>query len=143
MNFAFIGQFADTVRDTVFTTEYSVRTAMEAVYTLLEVDRGVPEVFASCYDVRALLDATAKMLDGRKLSDVKLPLPASIAEKGSAPKGIGYSHRGSASTLQADIARAAPGPLTVSFTTKYDQKAPSGAFLSDYGPPQNRRAATF
>ena len=32
VNFAFIGQFADTVRDTVFTTEYSVRTAMEAVY---------------------------------------------------------------------------------------------------------------
>ena len=27
-NFAFIGQFADTVRDTVFTTEYSVRTGM-------------------------------------------------------------------------------------------------------------------
>ena len=51
VNFAFIGQFADTVRDTVFTTEYSVRTAMEAVYTLLDVDRGVPEVYASCYDI--------------------------------------------------------------------------------------------
>ncbi len=33
-------------RDTVNTTEYSVRTAMEAVYTLLDVDRGVPEVLA-------------------------------------------------------------------------------------------------
>ena len=32
INFAFLGQFADTPRDTVFTTEYSVRTAMEAVY---------------------------------------------------------------------------------------------------------------
>ena len=50
-----LGQFADTARDTVFTTEYSVRTAMEAVYTLLNVDRGVPEVFGSCYDVRVLL----------------------------------------------------------------------------------------
>ena len=40
VNFAFLGQFADTPRDTVFTTEYSVRTAMEAVYTLLNVDRG-------------------------------------------------------------------------------------------------------
>ena len=38
-------------RDTVFTTEYSVRTAMEAVYTLLNVDRGVPEVFDSIYDI--------------------------------------------------------------------------------------------
>ena len=39
-NLAFIGNFADTERDTVFTTEYSVRTAMEAVYQLLEVERG-------------------------------------------------------------------------------------------------------
>lgn len=81
VNFAFIGQFADTVRDTVFTTEYSVRTAMEAVYTLLDVDRGVPEVFGSCYDVRVLLDSTAKMMDGRKLTDVKLPLIAGLVEK--------------------------------------------------------------
>ena len=73
VNFAFIGQFADTVRDTVFTTEYSVRTGMEAVYTLLDVDRGVPEVFNSVYDVRVLMDSTYKMLDGRKLEDIKVP----------------------------------------------------------------------
>jgi oleate hydratase len=74
VNFAFIGQFADTPRDTVFTTEYSVRTAMEAAYTLLNVDRGVPEVFASCYDVRVLLDSTSKMMDGKKLGDMRVPL---------------------------------------------------------------------
>ncbi len=74
VNAAFIGNFAETPRDTVFTTEYSVRTAMEAVYTLLDVDRGVPEVFASAYDIRTLLDSTAKMMDGAKLTD--LPLPA-------------------------------------------------------------------
>lgn len=71
-NFAFLGQFAETERDTIFTTEYSVRTAMEAVYRLLGVERGVPEVFASTYDVRFLLNATARLRDGRKLS---LPLP--------------------------------------------------------------------
>ena len=49
-----MGQFADTPRDTVFTTEYSVRTAMEAVYGLLGVDRGVPEVWGSVYDIREL-----------------------------------------------------------------------------------------
>ncbi len=81
VNFAFIGQFADTVRDTVFTTEYSVRTAMEAVYTLLDVDRGVPEVFGSCYDIRVLLDSTSKMMDGKKLSDIKLPFGAGLLEK--------------------------------------------------------------
>ncbi|MGI6068965.1 MAG: oleate hydratase [Blautia sp.] len=80
-NFAFIGQFADTVRDTVFTTEYSVRTAMEAVYTLLDIDRGVPEVFNSCYDIRVLLDSTSKMMDGKKLEDVKLPFMAELVGK--------------------------------------------------------------
>ena len=40
VNFAFLGQFAETARDTIFTTEYSMRTGMEAVYTLLDVDRG-------------------------------------------------------------------------------------------------------
>lgn len=75
-NFAFLGQFADTPRDTVFTTEYSVRTAMEAVYTLLDIDRGVPEVFASCYDVRTLLDSTVKMMDGKKVTELNLPFMA-------------------------------------------------------------------
>ncbi len=73
-NFAFLGQFAETPRDVVFTTEYSVRTAMEAVYTLLNVDRGVPEVFNSCYDVRVLLDSTVKMMDGKKITDLQNPL---------------------------------------------------------------------
>lgn len=86
VNFAFIGQFADTVRDTVFTTEYSVRTGMEAVYTLLNVDRGVPEVFGSCYDVRVLLDSTSKMMDGKKLTDIKLPLLAGLVEKATLKK---------------------------------------------------------
>ena len=36
----------------------NVRTAMEAVYALLKVDRGVPEVFNSVYDIRVLMDST-------------------------------------------------------------------------------------
>lgn len=81
VNFAFIGQFAETIRDTIFTTEYSVRTGMEAVYTLLDIDRGVPEVWGSCYDIRALLDATSKMMDGKKITDIKLPMKYRMAEK--------------------------------------------------------------
>ena len=81
VNFAFLGQFAETARDTIFTTEYSVRTAMEAVYTLLDVDRGVPEVFNSCYDVRVLLDSTVKMMDGKKPAEMKLPFPMGIVKK--------------------------------------------------------------
>lgn len=72
VNFAFIGQFAETERDTIFTTEYSMRTGMEAVYTLLNVDRGVPEVWGSTYDIRDLLDATIKMRDGKPLTEMNL-----------------------------------------------------------------------
>ncbi len=72
VNFAFIGQFAETARDTIFTTEYSMRTGMEAVYTLLDVDRGVPEVWGSVYDIRCLLDATVKLRDGKKITDQEL-----------------------------------------------------------------------
>lgn len=81
VNFAFLGQFADTERDTVFTTEYSVRTAMEAVYTLLDVERGVPEVFNSCYDMRVLIQSTVQMLDGRPLTALKLPFPLNLVMK--------------------------------------------------------------
>ena len=72
VNFAFLGQFAELPRDTIFTTEYSMRTGMEAVYTLLNVDRGVPEVWGSVYDIRALLDATVKLRDGKKATDMDI-----------------------------------------------------------------------
>ncbi len=74
VNFAFLGQFAELPRDTIFTTEYSMRTGMEAVYTLLNVDRGVPEVWGSVFDIRALLDATVKLRDGKKATDMKMNL---------------------------------------------------------------------
>ena len=72
VNFAFLGQFAEIARDTIFTTEYSMRTGMEAVYTLLDVDRGVPEVWGSAYDVRDLLDATVKLRDGKPITEMDL-----------------------------------------------------------------------
>lgn len=82
VNIAFIGNFAESpTRDTVFTTEYSVRTAMEAVYTLLNVDRGVPEVFDSIYDIRQLLRAMYYMSDKKKLVDQEMPLLEKLALK--------------------------------------------------------------
>lgn len=70
VNFAFLGQFAETLddpgRDTVFTIEYSGRTAMEAVYALTGVEKGIPEVYASRYDIRYLLNAGKCLLDGEK-----------------------------------------------------------------------------
>ncbi len=81
VNFAFLGQFAETKRDTIFTTEYSMRTGMEAVYTLLNVDRGVPEVWASTYDVRDLLNATVQLRDGQGITDMKLNVKQKLALK--------------------------------------------------------------
>ena len=74
VNFAFLGQFAETPRDTIFTIEYSMRTGMESVYTLLDVDRGVPEVWGSKYDVRELLRACYYAIDKKPITDVKLSL---------------------------------------------------------------------
>ena len=81
VNFAFLGQFAETPRDTIFTTEYSIRTGMEAVYTLLNVDRAVPEVWGSQYDVRELLKAGYYGLDKKSLDEVPLSLKEKAALK--------------------------------------------------------------
>ncbi|MEB0276810.1 oleate hydratase, partial [Cryobacterium sp. 5B3] len=78
VNFAFLGQFAETPsRDTIFTIEYSVRTAMEAAYQLLGIDRGVPEVFNSTYDVRTLLAAASLLRDGK---EIEVPGPAVVRD---------------------------------------------------------------
>src|SRR5699024_12224531 len=86
VNFAFLGQFAETERDTIFTTEYSIRTGMEAVYTLLDIDRGVPEVCGSTYDVRDLLDATVQLMDGKKLTELDLGLKEKLILKEAVKK---------------------------------------------------------
>ena len=81
VTFAFLGQFAETPRDTIFTTENSMRTGMVAEYSLLSIDRGVPEVWGSTYDVRCLIDAAVKLRDGRKLTDMELPFVKKLALK--------------------------------------------------------------
>ena len=77
VNFAFLGQFTETPRDTIFTIEYSMRTGMESVYTLLDIDRGVPEVWGSKYDVRELLRACYYAIDKKTVTDI----PLTIKEK--------------------------------------------------------------
>ena len=79
VNFAFLGQFAETARDTIFTTEYSMRTGMEAVYTLLDIDRGVPEVWGSTYDIRDLLNAAVQIRDGKPITDISMGMKEKMA----------------------------------------------------------------
>ena len=79
VNFGFLGQFAESSpRDVIFTIEYSVRTAMEAVYTLLDIERGVPEPWGSQYDLRALLNSGAVMKDGEKAKKLAPPVEAFV-----------------------------------------------------------------
>lgn len=80
VNAAFLGQFAETPRDTIFTTEYSVRTAMEAVYGLCGVDRAVPEVWGSTYDIRELVESSVRLMDGKSPLDMELPKPLNMVK---------------------------------------------------------------
>jgi Myosin-crossreactive antigen len=54
---------------------------MEAVYTLLNVDRAVPEVFGSAFDVRTLLRAIYYLDGKQKIEDIKLPFKERMIEK--------------------------------------------------------------
>ncbi len=60
-NLAFLGQFCEIANDCVFTVEYSVRSAITAVYGLLKLDKQVPEIYPSIYDIRALANAVKTM----------------------------------------------------------------------------------
>ena len=57
-NLACLGQFVETHNDVVFTLESSVRTARIGVYSLLGIQKQVPDIFSGQYDVRRLLRAT-------------------------------------------------------------------------------------
>ena len=61
VNLAFLGQFCEIKDDCVFTVEYSVRSAITAVYGFLNLEKPVPEVYPSQYDIRALAAAVKTM----------------------------------------------------------------------------------
>jgi len=61
VNLAFLGQFCEIEDDCVFTVEYSVRSAIMAVYNFLNIEKKIPEIYASQYDIRALSLATKTM----------------------------------------------------------------------------------
>lgn len=71
-NLAFLGQFSEIENDCVFTVEYSVRSAMMAVYGLLKLDKKVNPVYEGQYDVRVLLKAAKTMMGNKEISIDKL-----------------------------------------------------------------------
>lgn len=56
-NFAFLGQFTEIPRDCVFTVEYSVRSAMMAVYGHFCPDKNPPPVYGGAYNPITLINA--------------------------------------------------------------------------------------
>jgi len=56
-NLAFVGQYCELPDDVVFTVEYSIRSAMTAVYSLLGLDRVPPPVYKGQFNPRVLLEA--------------------------------------------------------------------------------------
>ena len=72
-NLAFIGQYVETPEDAVFTVETSVRTAMQAVYSLTKVDKDPIEVYPTRYDIRYILAGIKKQANVDKLTIKDLP----------------------------------------------------------------------
>jgi oleate hydratase len=62
-NFGFIGQFCEVADDVVFTMEYSVRSAREAVTKLLKLDRKPPAPYQGLHDPAAIHAALSIMVD--------------------------------------------------------------------------------
>lgn len=60
-NFAFVSQFAEVPEDVVFTMEYSVRAAQQAVYYLMGVDKELTPVSKHQYSPKVLLDSFFKL----------------------------------------------------------------------------------
>ena len=61
-NLAFIGQFVELEGDVVFTVETSVRTAMIAVYRMLQLDKPITPLFEGQYDIRIIMACLKKLL---------------------------------------------------------------------------------
>lgn len=73
-NFGFLGQFSEISNDCVFTVEYSVRSAMMAVYGLMELGKEIDPVYPSQYDIRVLINAAKTCLGYNELPLKNIPL---------------------------------------------------------------------
>jgi len=63
-NYALIGQYCEVPRDTVFTVEYSVRTAMRAVHQLTSSSKAPPRVHRSDLEPAVLMRAVNTLMRG-------------------------------------------------------------------------------
>lgn len=75
VNLGFLGQFVEVDGDCVFTVETSVRTAMEAVYGLLQLDKPVIPLSPTQFDIRHIagLFRSSLEVEGVGLKDLLNP----------------------------------------------------------------------
>ena len=75
VNLGFLGQFVEVDDDCVFTVETSVRTAMEAVYGLLQLDKPVIPLSPTKFDIRHIAGLLRSNLEveGLHLKDLLNP----------------------------------------------------------------------
>lgn len=70
-NLGLLGQFVETNNDVVFTMDSSIRTARIAVYTLLNLNKQVPDIYPLQYDIHHLLKAAKTLNDGKSFPGEK------------------------------------------------------------------------
>lgn len=61
-NFALLGQYVEIPEDVVFTVEYSVRSAMHAVYGLLGLELPIPDIYHGMSDPKVALSSLATLV---------------------------------------------------------------------------------
>jgi oleate hydratase len=61
-NLAFIGQYCEIPDDTVFTVEYSIRSAQTAVFSLLKLDKKASPIYKGQHDTHVLFDSVRALL---------------------------------------------------------------------------------
>ncbi|GIP30101.1 oleate hydratase [Paenibacillus sp. J23TS9] len=61
-NFAFLGQYTEIPEDVVFTVEYSVRSAMTAVYKLLNIEKDIPQPYKGQHSPKVLFESLVTAL---------------------------------------------------------------------------------
>lgn len=80
-NIGFLGQYVEIPTDVVFTVEMSTRTGLEAVYKLTGLEKDVPEVYPSRYDIRYTVERMKKFAGktaAEELTEDDLPLPEGL-----------------------------------------------------------------
>ena len=62
VNLAFIGQYCEIPDDTVFTVEYSIRSAQTAVFSLLKLDKKASPIYKGQHDSHVLYNSVKALL---------------------------------------------------------------------------------